>query len=100
MEIYKARRLWKHDLPDINDTPKTIAVNLAPFVDDTCLHATESKEGSVDFDLKGQTQPLVREGTPQRQDNKFQTQTLEKGAIFGQVSTKWARLSAIKRLWL
>jgi hypothetical protein len=40
---------------------------------------------------KGQTRPLVREGTPQRQDNKFQTQTLEEEAISGKMSTKWAR---------
>jgi uncharacterized protein YgiM (DUF1202 family) len=39
----------------------------------------------------GQTRPLVREGAPQRQDNKFQTQTLEKEAISSQTSTKWAR---------
>jgi hypothetical protein len=40
--------------------------------------------------LEGQTRPLVREGAPQRQENKLQTQTLEKEAIFGQTSTKWA----------
>jgi hypothetical protein len=40
---------------------------------------------------KGQTRPLVREGVPQRQNNKFQTQTLEKEVISGQTSTKWAR---------
>jgi hypothetical protein len=40
---------------------------------------------------KGQTRPLVREGPAQRQDNKFQTQTLEKEAISGQTSIKWAR---------
>jgi hypothetical protein len=28
----------------INDTPQTIGVNLALFVDDTCLYATEHKE--------------------------------------------------------
>jgi hypothetical protein len=57
---------------------------------------------------KGQTRPLVRGGAPQRQDNKFQIQTLEKEAISGQTSTKWARrqdilidwLSAVKWLWL
>jgi hypothetical protein len=32
---------------------------------------------------KGQTWPLVREGAPQRQDNKSQTQNLEKEAISG-----------------
>jgi hypothetical protein len=36
----------------------------------------------------GQARPLVREGTPQRQDSKFQTQTLENEAISGQTSTK------------
>jgi hypothetical protein len=40
---------------------------------------------------KGQTRPLVREGAPQRQDKKFQNQNLEKEAISGQTSTKWAR---------
>jgi hypothetical protein len=40
---------------------------------------------------KGQTRPLVGEGAPQRQDNKFQTQTLEKEATSGQTSTKWTR---------
>jgi hypothetical protein len=55
----------------------------------------------------GQTRPLVWEGAPQRQDNKFQTQTLEKKAISVQASTKRARnqdiltdwLSAVKWLW-
>jgi hypothetical protein len=40
---------------------------------------------------KGQTRLLVREGAPQRQDNRFQTQTLEKEVISGQTSTKWTR---------
>jgi hypothetical protein len=31
----------------INDTPKTVGVNLALFADDTCLYATERKEGYV-----------------------------------------------------
>jgi hypothetical protein len=31
----------------INDTPQTIAVNLALFADDTCLYETERKEGYV-----------------------------------------------------
>jgi hypothetical protein len=31
----------------INDTPSIIGVNLALFADDTCLYATESKEGYV-----------------------------------------------------
>jgi hypothetical protein len=31
----------------INDTPQTIGVNLALFVDDTCLYATERKDGYV-----------------------------------------------------
>jgi hypothetical protein len=44
---------------------------------------------------KGQSQPLVIKGTIQRQDNKFQTQTLEKEAISGQTSTKWARRQGI-----
>jgi hypothetical protein len=34
------------------------------------------------------TRPLVREGAPQKQDNKFQTQSLEKETISGQTSTK------------
>jgi hypothetical protein len=29
----------------INDTPQAIGVNLPMFADDTCLYATESKEG-------------------------------------------------------
>jgi hypothetical protein len=39
---------------------------------------------------KDRPRPLVREGAPQRQ-NEFQTQTIEKEAISGQTSTKWAR---------
>jgi hypothetical protein len=35
---------------------------------------------------KRQTQPLVREGAPQRQDNISQTRTLEKEAISGETS--------------
>jgi hypothetical protein len=31
----------------INDTPQTIGVNLALFADDTCLYATECKEGYI-----------------------------------------------------
>jgi hypothetical protein len=31
----------------INDTPETPGVNLALFADDTCLYATERKEGYV-----------------------------------------------------
>jgi hypothetical protein len=31
----------------INDTPQTIGVNLALFADDTCLYATERKDGYV-----------------------------------------------------
>jgi hypothetical protein len=31
----------------INDTPQTICVNLTLFADDTCLYATERKEGYV-----------------------------------------------------
>jgi hypothetical protein len=31
----------------INDTPQTIGVNLALFVDDTCLYATKRKEGYI-----------------------------------------------------
>jgi hypothetical protein len=31
----------------INDTPQTIGVNLGLFADDTCLYATERKEGYV-----------------------------------------------------
>jgi hypothetical protein len=36
----------------INDTPKTIGVNLALFVDYTCLYATKCKEGYVLRKLK------------------------------------------------
>jgi hypothetical protein len=42
---------------------------------------TQTNDSTVTY--KGQTRPLVREGAPHRQDNKFQTQTLEKEA-------KWA----------
>jgi hypothetical protein len=31
----------------INDNPQTIGVNLALFAEDTCLYATESKDGYV-----------------------------------------------------
>jgi hypothetical protein len=31
----------------INDTPQTHGVHLALFADDTCLHATERREGYV-----------------------------------------------------
>jgi hypothetical protein len=31
----------------INDTPQTIGTHLALFADDTCLYATERKEGYV-----------------------------------------------------
>jgi hypothetical protein len=31
----------------INDSPQTPGVNLALFADDTCLYATERKEGYV-----------------------------------------------------
>jgi hypothetical protein len=31
----------------LNDTPQTIGVHLALFADDTCLYATERKEGYV-----------------------------------------------------
>jgi hypothetical protein len=31
----------------INDTPQTLGVNLALFADDTCLYASDSKEGYV-----------------------------------------------------
>jgi hypothetical protein len=31
----------------INDTPQTSGVNLALFADDTCLYATDRKEGYV-----------------------------------------------------
>jgi hypothetical protein len=50
---------------------------------------TQANDYTVTY--KGHTRPPVREGTPQRQDNKFQTQTLEKKAISAQTSTKWAR---------
>jgi hypothetical protein len=44
---------------------------------------TQADDWTVTY--KGQTRPLVREGAPQRQDNKFQTQTLEKEGISGHV---------------
>jgi hypothetical protein len=31
----------------INDTPQTSSVNVALFADDTCLYATDRKEGYV-----------------------------------------------------
>jgi hypothetical protein len=31
----------------INDTPQTTGVNLSLFADDTCLYATDRKEGYV-----------------------------------------------------
>jgi hypothetical protein len=31
----------------VNDTPQTVGVNLALFADDTCLYATERKDGYV-----------------------------------------------------
>jgi hypothetical protein len=31
----------------INDTPQTSGINLALFADDTCLYATDPKEGYV-----------------------------------------------------
>jgi uncharacterized protein YgiM (DUF1202 family) len=37
---------------------------------------TQTNDLTVTY--KGQTRPLVREGAPQRQDKRFQTQTLEK----------------------
>jgi hypothetical protein len=65
------------------------------------LNDPDSIPGSADFlfstssiwslGKKTSGYPLVREGAPQRQDNKFQTQTLEKEAISGQTSRKWAR---------
>jgi hypothetical protein len=51
----------------------------------------QSDSDSDTKDTQGQTRPLVREGAPQTKDKKFQTQTLEKEAISGQTSTKWAR---------
>jgi hypothetical protein len=39
---------------------------------------TQTNDQTVTY--KGQTRPLVREGAPQRQDNKFQSQTLGKGS--------------------
>jgi hypothetical protein len=44
--------------------------------------------------------PLVREGARQRQENKFQSQTLEKEAISGQTSTNWTRHQDIQTDWL
>jgi hypothetical protein len=38
-----------------------------------------------------ETRPIVKEGASQSQDNRFQTETLEKEAISGQTSTTWAR---------
>jgi hypothetical protein len=34
----------------INDTPQTPSVNLALFADDTCLYATDRKEGCSEKD--------------------------------------------------
>jgi uncharacterized protein YgiM (DUF1202 family) len=59
---------------------------------------TQTNDYTVTY--KSQTQPLVREGVPQRQDNKFQTQTLEKEAISSQTSTKWAQHQDILTDWL
>jgi hypothetical protein len=49
---------------------------------------THTNDRTVTY--KGQTRPLVREGVTQRQNSKFQAQTLEKEAVSGQTSTKWA----------
>jgi hypothetical protein len=46
------------------------------------------------------TEVMTREGAPQRQDNKFQTKTLEKEAISVQTSTKCARHQDILTLTL
>jgi hypothetical protein len=65
--------------------------------------------GDTNIWQQNQSRPgLSSERAPQRQDNKFQNQTLEKEAISGQTSTKWTRrqdiltdwLSAVKWLWL
>jgi hypothetical protein len=45
----------------------------------------------------GQTRPLVREGASQRQDNKFQAQTLDTEAISGQTTTEWYFVSFKKK---
>jgi hypothetical protein len=50
---------------------------------------TQTNDWTVTY--KGQTRPLVREGAPQKQNNEFQTRTLEKEAISGQTSTNWSR---------
>jgi hypothetical protein len=59
-------------------------------VNSKCTHRQMTR-----LTYKGQTRPLVREGTPRRQDNTFQTQTLAKEAISGQTSTTWARRQCI-----
>jgi hypothetical protein len=52
---------------------------------------------------------LSERASPQKQDNKFQTRTLEKEAISGQTFTKWAqhqdiltlsRKVTLKSLWI
>jgi hypothetical protein len=54
---------------------------------------------------KGQTQPLIRKGTPQRQDSNFQTATLEQEAISGQSpkigsTPRYNDWLTVRRKWL
>jgi hypothetical protein len=44
---------------------------------------------------KLQTRPLVREGSPQKQDRKFQTATFQQDVISGRKSYKGARYQNI-----
>jgi hypothetical protein len=59
-------------------------------VNSKCTHRQMTR-----LTYKGQTRPLIREGASQRQDNKFQTETLEKEAISGPTSTTWARRQGV-----
>jgi hypothetical protein len=49
---------------------------------------------------KWQTRPLVREGTPQKQDRKFQTVTFRQEVISGRKSHKGAQYQYILTDWL
>jgi hypothetical protein len=76
-------------IPDPNSWEGSNIWSNAHKVGSTPRHT--DRRVTLTLTYKGQTRPLVREGSPQRQDNKLQTQTLEKEALSGQTSTKWAR---------